>query len=45
MVEWLEHHDYDRHDLGSKLTCIILLCLGEKHFTALFLAGGLAKQF
>ena len=36
MVEWLKHHAYDQHGLGSKLTCITLLCPWEKHFTALF---------
>ena len=35
MVEWLKRRTYDQHDLGSKPTRAILLCLWEKHFTAL----------
>ena len=31
--------------LRSKLTCAILLCPWERHFTALPLLGGLGKQF
>ena len=38
VVEWLERCDCDRHDLGSKRICAILLCSWEKHFTALFSA-------
>ena len=38
MVEWLKHWTDDQHGLGSKLTCAILLCSWERHFTALFLA-------
>ena len=35
MVEWLKHWTDDQHGLGSKPTCAILLCLWERHFTAL----------
>ena len=45
VVKWFEHRDYNRHGLGSKLTRAILLYPLEKHFTALFLLGGLGEQF
>ena len=35
VVEWLKHRTDDRHGLGSKPTCAILLCPWERHFTAL----------
>ena len=35
VVEWLERRDCDQHNLGSKPTRAILLCLCERHFTAL----------
>ena len=35
VVEWLKHRIDDQHGLGSKPTCAILLCLWERHFTAL----------
>ena len=35
VVEWLKYRDDDQHGLGSKLTCVILLCTWERHFTAL----------
>ena len=35
VVEWLKHRTDDQHGLGSKLTCAILLCPWERHFTAL----------
>ena len=45
VVEWLKYQTDDQHGLGSKPTCAILLCLWERHFTALPLLGGLDKQF
>ena len=45
MVEWLKHHAYDKHSLGSEPTCIILLRPWERHFMPLFLPGSLGKQF
>ena len=39
VVAWLsgeERRDCDQHGLGSKPTRAILLCLWERHFTALF---------
>ena len=45
MVEWLERRDCDRHGLGSKPTRAIPLCPWERHLTAVFLLGGLGKQF
>ena len=36
VVEWLKHRTDDQHGLGSKPTCAILLCPGERHFTAHF---------
>ena len=35
MVDWLKHRADDEHGLGSKPTRAILLCLWERHFTAL----------
>ena len=35
MVKWLERCAYDQHGPSSKPTCNILLCLWERHFTAL----------
>ena len=35
MVKWLKHRAHDQHGLSSKLICTILLCLWERHFTAL----------
>ena len=35
VVAWLERHDCDRYDLGSKPTSAIPLCPWEKYFTAL----------
>ena len=35
MVEWLENWDCDRHGLGPKPTCTILLCPWERHFMVL----------
>ena len=35
VVEWLKHRAQDQNDLGSKPTCAILLCLWERHFTAI----------
>ena len=34
VVEWLKRRARDQHGLGSKITCAILLCLWERHFTA-----------
>ena len=34
MVEWLKRRARDQHGLGSKPTCVILLCPWERHFTA-----------
>ena len=45
VVEWLKHRSGDQHGLGSKLTCAILLCSWERHFTALSPAWCLDKQF
>ena len=38
VVEWLKHRTDDQYGLGSKPTCVILLCPWERHFTALSLA-------
>ena len=35
VVEWLKCRTDDRHSLGSKPTCAILLCPWERHFAAL----------
>ena len=35
MVEWLKNRADDQQCLGSKPTCVILLCSWERHFTAL----------
>ena len=35
MVEWLWYRAYDQYGIGSKPTRAILLCLWERHFTAL----------
>ena len=35
VIEWLKRRDRDRHSVGSKPTRAILLCLWERHFTAL----------
>ena len=35
MVEWLKHCAYNQHGLNSRLTCAILFCPWERHFTAL----------
>ena len=35
VVKWLKHRTDNQHGLGSKLTCTILLCPWERHFTAL----------
>ena len=35
VVEWLKHRTDDQHGRGSKLTCSILLCPWERHFTVL----------
>ena len=35
MVEWLKCWDCDRHGLGSKPTCAILLCPWERQLTTL----------
>ena len=45
VVEWLKRRAYDQHALGSKPTRAILLFPWERHVTALFLLGGLGKQF
>ena len=34
-VEWLKYRTDDHHGLGLKPTCVILLCPGERYFTAL----------
>ena len=36
VVEWLKRRTYDQHGLGLKPTHAVLLCPGERHFTALF---------
>ena len=35
MVEWLKRHAHNQHGVGSKPTRAILLCLWERHITAL----------
>ena len=35
VVEWLKRRTRDRHGLGSKPTCAILLCPWERHYMAL----------
>ena len=35
MVKLLKHHDCDRHSLGSKPTCAVLLCPWKRQFTIL----------
>ena len=35
VVQWLKRRAYDQQGLGSKLTCAILWCPWERHFTAL----------
>ena len=35
VVEWLRHHAYDQHGLGSKVIHAILLYPWERHFTTL----------
>ena len=35
VVEWLKRRGRDRHGLGPKPTCAILLCPWERHLTAL----------
>ena len=34
MDKWLKPQARDQHSLGSKPTCIILLCLWKRHFSA-----------
>ena len=34
-AEWLKCRAYDQHGIDSKPTHVILLCLWERHFTAL----------
>ena len=36
VIEWLKQRTDDQHGLSSKLTCAILLCPWERHFTAQF---------
>ena len=35
LLSWLKSRDYNRHGLGSKPTCTILLCPWKRHFTVL----------
>ena len=34
LFEWLKHRDCDQYNVGSKPTCIILLCPWQRYFTA-----------
>ena len=45
VVEWLQRRDRDRHGLGSKPTCAILLCPWKDTLQHFPLLGGLGKQF